>query len=91
MRNNAHDFGHLGHDLNIHYINCDALKPYKNNARTHSKHQIKQIANSIREFGFTNPILIDDDKNIIAGHGRIVAQRRPARRGSREAGRAPVS
>lgn len=69
----THGFGHLGHDLNIHYINCDALKPYKNNARTHSKHQIKQIANSIREFGFTNPILIDGDKNIIAGHGRIEA------------------
>lgn len=47
------------------------LKPRKNNARTHSKKQINQIANSIKEFGFLNPILIDGDNYIIAGHGRL--------------------
>ncbi len=49
------------------------LKPYGKNARTHSKAQIKQIAKSIEIFGFNNPVLIDDDKQIIAGHGRVEA------------------
>jgi hypothetical protein len=49
------------------------LMPYKNNARTHSKKQIRQIASSIKRFGFTNPVLIDDAGEIIAGHGRVEA------------------
>jgi ParB-like chromosome segregation protein Spo0J len=49
------------------------LKPYKRNARTHSRKQVRQIAESIREFGFTNPILIDQGDTILAGHGRIEA------------------
>ena len=49
------------------------LIPYARNSRTHSDEQITQIASSIREFGFTNPIIIDDKNNIIAGHGRIMA------------------
>jgi DNA modification methylase len=49
------------------------LVPYKNNPRTHSKNQIRQIARSIEEFGFTNPVLIDRGGNIIAGHGRVKA------------------
>jgi hypothetical protein len=49
------------------------LRPYGNNARTHSKQQIRQIAASIKEFGFTNPVLIGDDDEIIAGHGRVEA------------------
>ncbi|MGY8962538.1 MAG: site-specific DNA-methyltransferase [Rhodospirillales bacterium] len=49
------------------------LVPYKNNARTHSEDQILQIMASIQEFGFTNPILVDEDNGIIAGHGRIAA------------------
>jgi DNA modification methylase len=49
------------------------LKPHKNNPRTHSKKQIGQIADSIRRFSFTNPVLVDDDHNIIAGHGRVEA------------------
>jgi ParB-like nuclease domain len=49
------------------------LRPYPNNARTHSKRQIRQIANSIQKFGFCNPVLIDDAKQIIAGHGRVAA------------------
>jgi len=52
-----------------------ALKPYCGNARTHSKKQIRQIADSIKRFGFTNPVLISDDGEIIAGHGRVEAAR----------------
>lgn len=48
------------------------LKPYKNNARTHSEKQVEKIANSIQEFGFINPVLIDSDYGIIAGHGRVL-------------------
>jgi ParB-like chromosome segregation protein Spo0J len=51
------------------------LRPYTGNARTHSKKQIRQIADSIRKFGFTNPVLISDDGEIIAGHGRVEAAR----------------
>lgn len=59
--------------LKIEYVATDDLIPYINNSRTHSESQIKQIAASIREFGFTNPILIDEGGSIIAGHGRLVA------------------
>jgi len=54
-------------------VDVKKLKPYKNNARTHSDEQIKQIQASIREFGFVNPVLIDGKFNIIAGHGRVMA------------------
>ena len=49
------------------------LVPYANNSRTHTQYQISQIANSIKKFGFTNPILIDSNNTIIAGHGRLEA------------------
>jgi ParB-like chromosome segregation protein Spo0J len=49
------------------------LIPYARNSRTHSEAQVTQIAGSIREFGFTNPVLIDADNGIIAGHGRVMA------------------
>jgi ParB-like chromosome segregation protein Spo0J len=49
------------------------LRPYVGNARTHSKKQIRQIANSIERFGFTNPVLVSDEGEIIAGHGRVMA------------------
>ncbi len=52
------------------------LIPYVNNARTHSDEQIAQIAASIKEFGFTNPILLDGTNGIIAGHGRLMAARK---------------
>lgn len=52
-----------------------ALRPYPGNARTHSKKQIKQIVESIRRFKFTNPVLISDDDEIVAGHGRVLAAR----------------
>lgn len=54
----------------------DRLIPYANNSRTHSEEQVAQIAASIREFGFTNPVLIDEADGIIAGHGRVLAARK---------------
>ena len=54
-------------------VKISELKPYENNARTHSKEQIEKIANSIKEFGFINPVLIDSEYGIIAGHGRVLA------------------
>ena len=61
------------HELSITYRSIDGLKSYSRNARTHTKHQIRQIANSIKDFGFTNPVLIDVNDTIIAGHGRVQA------------------
>lgn len=66
-------FGHLGQNLHVCYLPCSDLKPHKNNPRTHSKKQIQQITESIKAFGFTNPILIDSNTGIIAGHGRVEA------------------
>ena len=60
-------------DGRIEVLPVHQLTPYSNNARTHSKKQIRQIAESIRRFGFTNPVLIDDNGQIIAGHGRVEA------------------
>src|SRR6266705_1537935 len=57
--------------MKIDYMRVCELRPYPNNARTHSKKQVRQIANSIAKFGFCNPVLIDDDKQIIAGYGRV--------------------
>lgn len=62
--------------MQIEQIKTDELLPYARNSRTHSSDQVAQIAASIKEFGFTNPILIDDDNSIIAGHGRVMAARR---------------
>src|SRR5438552_5696816 len=59
--------------MKIEFTLVNDLRPYPNNARTHSKKQIRQIANSIQKFGFCNPVLIDDAKRIIAGHGRVEA------------------
>jgi len=52
------------------------LIPYARNSRTHSDEQVTQIASSIKEFGFTNPVLIDADGGIIAGHGRVMAAKK---------------
>ena len=54
-------------------VNIEKLIPYVNNARTHSKEQITKLRSSLREFGFINPVIIDRDYNIIAGHGRVMA------------------
>lgn len=59
----------------IEMIPPDALRPWERNARTHSKKQLKQIAESIRTFGFTNPVLVDQANTILAGHGRVEAAR----------------
>lgn len=57
-------------------VEVSKLKPYKNNARTHNETQIEKIANSIKEFGFINPILIDSNYEIIAGHGRVLGAKK---------------
>lgn len=57
----------------MNLVDVDKLIPYVNNARTHSKEQINKLRASIREFGFINPVIIDRDYNVIAGHGRILA------------------
>ena len=54
-------------------VEIEKLIPYVNNARTHSKEQITKLRSSLREFGFINPVIIDRDYNIIAGHGRVMA------------------
>ena len=59
--------------MEIVYKSTEDLIPYINNSRTHSEEQVNQIVASINEFGFTNPILIDEKNNIIAGHGRLLA------------------
>jgi hypothetical protein len=60
----------------IEHWPIERLVPYDRNARTHSPAQVGQIAASIQEFGFTNPILVADDAGIIAGHGRLAAAQR---------------
>lgn len=62
--------------LNIKYRKVEELIPYVNNSRKHSDQQVAQIAASIKEFGWTNPILVDNEKGIIAGHGRLMAARK---------------
>src|SRR3984893_1274037 len=57
----------------VEIVALNQLTPYRGNARTHSKRQIEQIAASIRKFGFNSPVLIDDDGQIVAGHGRVEA------------------
>lgn len=57
----------------IEMLSIRGLAPWKRNARTHSKKQVRQIAESIKEFGFTNPVLIDRENQILAGHGRVEA------------------
>jgi ParB-like chromosome segregation protein Spo0J len=54
-------------------VSVDSLIPYARNSRTHSNEQVAQIAASIREFGFLNPIIVDGSNGIIAGHGRVLA------------------
>ncbi len=64
----------IARDLRL--VPLDTLLPYAKNARTHSDSQIDQIADSIKEFGFTNPILVDGTNGIIAGHGRFAAAKK---------------
>ena len=62
--------------MKIELIKTGDLIPYVNNARTHSDESVTQVAASIKEFGFTNPILIDEDSGIVAGHGRLMAAKK---------------
>lgn len=63
-------------ELNIVYKNIKELKPYKKNAKKHDKKQVEQIANSIKEFGFTQPVIIDKNNCVVAGHGRILGAKK---------------
>ena len=63
-------------DFQIEQVAIDKLIPYARNSRTHNDAQVAQIAASIREFGFTNPVLIDGEDGIVAGHGRVLAARK---------------
>jgi ParB-like chromosome segregation protein Spo0J len=62
--------------LQVDYRAVAALIPFAKNARTHSERQVAEIAASIREFGWTNPILVDGENGVIAGHGRLLAARK---------------
>jgi ParB-like chromosome segregation protein Spo0J len=62
--------------MKIQEMEIEKLIPYARNSRTHSDEQVAQLAASIREFGWTNPILIDGENGIIAGHGRLAAARK---------------
>ena len=62
--------------MQVQQYKVEDLIPYANNSRTHSDAQVAQIAASIKEFGWTNPILVDGKKGIIAGHGRLLAARK---------------
>jgi ParB-like nuclease family protein len=59
----------------VETVSLQELRPWPRNARAHSRKQIRQIAESIRRFGFTNPVLIDGENHILAGHGRVEAAR----------------
>lgn len=63
-------------ELNIVYKQIKELKPYKKNAKKHSKEQVEQIANSIKEFGFTQPVIVDKHNSVVAGHGRILGAKK---------------
>ena len=62
--------------LQVEYFSINELQPYEKNPRTHSASQINQVAKSIKKFGFNNPILVDSEKGIIAGHCRLEASKK---------------
>lgn len=62
--------------IQIVYKKIGDLKPYKKNAKKHPKEQVERIANSIKEFGFTQPVIIDKDNCVVAGHGRILGAKK---------------
>ena len=61
------------HTTEMKMVETSKLIPYVNNARTHSQEQVNKLRGSLREFGFINPVIIDSDFNVIAGHGRLMA------------------
>lgn len=66
----------MGKIADVQEVTLSKLIPYVNNAKIHSDDQVTKLASSIREFGFLNPVLIDKDFNIIAGHGRVMAAKK---------------
>ena len=66
----------MKNEKNIVWKPIKELKPYKKNAKKHPKEQVEQIANSIKEFGFTQPVLIDKHNSVVAGHGRILGAKK---------------
>lgn len=64
------------HKHEVIMIPVGDLKPYENNARTHSESQVEQLTKSIKQFGFNNPILVQDDLTVVAGHGRLLAAKK---------------
>jgi ParB-like chromosome segregation protein Spo0J len=66
----------LGQNLTVEHRPIESLIPYARNARTHSDAQVAEIAASIKAFGWTNPILVDGENGIVAGHGRLLAARK---------------
>lgn len=75
-RNPAQKFASNDRILRVEYRPLEGLIPYVRNARSHSDAQVAQIAASIKEFGWTNPVLVDGDNGVIAGHGRLLASRK---------------
>ena len=63
-------------ELRIEYIDPDKLTPYENNAKQHPDEQVEHIANSIREFGFRQPIVVDSNNVVVIGHGRLLAAKK---------------
>lgn len=63
-------------EMNVIYKNIKELKPYKKNAKKHPKEQVERIANSIKEFGFTQPVIVDKNNEVVAGHGRILGAKK---------------
>ena len=66
----------MGKIADVQEVTLEKLIPYVNNAKIHGEEQVTKIASSIREFGFLNPVIIDRDYNIIAGHGRVLASKK---------------
>jgi ParB-like chromosome segregation protein Spo0J len=73
-------------DLQVTTVAVAALAPYAENARTHSPDQVAQIAASIAEFGFVNPVLVDAAGVLVAGHGRVMAAKRLGMAAARRSG-----
>lgn len=63
-------------ELKIVYLSPDALTPYEKNAKKHPEEQVEHIANSIREFGFRQPVVVDKNNVVVIGHGRLLAAKR---------------
>ena len=66
----------MGEHIDVRMVPTESLRPYERNAKIHDERQVEMIASSIQEFGFNNPVLIDDDGMVIAGHGRLLAAKK---------------